>query len=137
MFITPLSAAPTGAGSDPATYSAAHPGTVWVNAPGVDSVVVVLQVVDAAVSVRPYFWEPDDGSGKIANGGRWVGLGYDATSGSSPTTADPSEGNGCSHGRWQDEDGGQKSWCLVVEAGDRTDVVWAKLKLQRRSTVTT
>lgn len=135
-FLTPLSAAPTGAGSDPATYAAANPGKVFLNAPSADGITVTHQATTAAVTLRPYFWVTDDGTGKIANSGRWVGIGTDAASGASGSKADPALYNGCAHGRYQDEDSGGRSWILVVESGLAANVVWARLDVNRRSTTT-
>lgn len=133
-FLTPLAAAPTGAGSDPQSYEIAHPGTVYRAQSG-DAVTVLHQAVNAAVALRPYFWVPDDGSGKIASGGRWVGIGYDATSGATPSAADPASGNACAHGRYQDEDSGGRHWILVAESGMVANSVWALLTVSRRQTV--
>jgi hypothetical protein len=136
-FLTPLSAAPTGAGSDPATYSAANPGKVFFAAPSADGITVTHQATAAAVTLRPYFWMTDDGTGKIANSGRWVGIGTDAVSGAAGSKADPALYNGCAHGRYQDEDSGGRSWILVVESGLVANVVWARLDANRRTTTTT
>lgn len=129
-FLTPLAAAPTGAGSDPVTYDAVNPGKVFRGSSS-DSVTVTHQAVTAAVGIRPYFWEVDDGTGKIANGGRWVGLGFDAMAGVTPSIANPGLGNACAHKRFEDEDSGGRWWILVVETGLVANCVWAKLNVNR------
>ena len=136
MKITPIAAAPTGAGSDPDSYHAANPTKVLLRAAPGDGVDVRFQVQTAAVSLRPYFWQPVPGH---ADGGAWVGLGFDSASGvgASPATAEPGVGNDCAHGRFQGWDWGVASLILVAADGLVANVKWAALDVVRRGVVTT
>lgn len=136
--LTPIALAsvPTGAGSDPYTYAAANHGKVLLPKDGGigDGADVKFQVENAAVSLRPWFWTPEEA---VTGGGVWQGLGYDSLSGPEPSTANPASGNGTAHGRFQDADSGGRAWILVAETGNVANVLWAHLDIVRRSVTTT
>lgn len=136
--ITPiaLGSVPTGAGSDPWSYSTANPGKVLLPKDGTngDGADVKFQVENAAVSLRPWFWTPES---SVTGGGVWQPLGFDSVSGPSAATANPASLNGTAHGRYQDADSGGRAWILVAESGNVANVLWAHLDLVRRSVTTT
>lgn len=110
-------------------------GTASGNAPfaieleSVDGVDGEVKLSAGAATYRIYYWTPVNKTG-FTNGGSWLPLGGDATSGAGPISANITNFGGGANGRYQHRSG--KRWFLLVRETDAMSAVsWAKLEARR------